>query len=264
MKALTKRTALLTALIIMLSVMLAACEPADSSGATTDSATNEDVFVIKTTYCDLKYPAKWEKKIKVDSSEGSDGKVSFLMNDTSVFDITFGDGETLLGVLEKDSKSTDIYVKFYELDEKDKDYDSYAAMQDDVNVITANLEKDYNFKIGTPLLEDDGKTFEVKTSVATLYYPLRWKDTVTINTDENKTEFLCDGTKLFCIYFGGDKGELLGTYNGSELRLETYEFDEEKLSQEQLFTYSAMQEDFNTIFEKLCEDKNFDLALPNQ
>lgn len=226
-----------------------------------DKDNNSDLFTIETKYCDLRYPSKWEDKVKVDILDDSIDTVRFSSGGKNVFDISFTDGDTILGTLKTDEGTVDVYVLFYELDKKDKYYEDYAAMQDDVNVITENLAKDYDFSSGKPLLEDDGKTFEIETKIVTMHYPQRWKDSVKVEADDKAVAFSCDGTPLFTIHFGAEKGELLGTYNGTKLWLETFDFDQKKLSAEQIGMYEAMQEDVNVILQNLYDDDKFELPV---
>lgn len=222
---------------------------------------SDELFTIETKYADLRYPSKWEDKVKVDILDDSIDTVRFSSGGKNVFDISFTDGDTILGTLKTDEGTVDVYVLFYELDKKDKYYEDYAAMQDDVNVITENLAKDYDFSIGTPLLEDDGKTFAIETEIVTMYYPQRWKDSIKVEADDKAVAFSCDGTPLFTIHFGAEKGELLGTYNGTKLWLETFDFDQKKLSAEQIAMYEAMQEDVNVILQNLYDDDKFELPV---
>ena len=222
---------------------------------------SDELFTIETEYADLRYPSKWEDKVKVDTLDDNLHTVRVSSDSKSIFDITFTDGNTMLGTLTTDDGPVNVYVLFYELDKKDKNYEDYAAMQDDVNVITENLAKDYDFSIGKPLLEDDGKTFEIETKIVTMHYPQRWKDSVKVEADEKAVAFSCDGTPLFTIHFGAEKGELLGTYNGTKLWLETFGFDKNTLSAEQIAVYEAMQEDVTVILQNLYGDDKFELPI---
>ncbi len=242
--------------VLCICGLLAAC--GDGKKAEED---NDEFFTIETKYADLRYPSKWEDKVKTDILEDGVYTVRFSSNGKSIFDISFNKGDTLLGTLFTDDGNVGVYVRFYELDKKDKSYEDFAAMQDDVNIITENLAKDYDFSIGTPLLEDDGKTFAIETKIVTMYYPQRWKDSVTVKADDKAVAFSCDGTPLFTIYFGSEKGTLLGTYDGTELRLETFDFDKKKLNAAQIGIYEAMQEDVNVILQNLYEDKKFEVSL---
>lgn len=238
--------------LIMVFFVLAACS---------DNGSSKDLTTIETSVCDLKFPSKWEKTVDVDVLDQKTETVRFSMDGVSIFDISFGNGDTLLGTLKKGEETTDVYVLLYELDKKDKNYETYAKVQDDVNVITENLAKDYEFKAGAPLLEDNGETFEIKTSLCPMRYPKRWEDRVTIKAEEKQVSFSCDDTPLFTLYFGGDKGELLGKYDGTELRLYTDKLDSEKLTAKQITEYGAMQEDVNVILQGLYDDKKFEVAF---
>lgn len=245
-------------LLALVAACMLFCGCSDTGSGNADA---NGLMTVETSFCDIKFPSKWENTVKVDVLEQSVETVRFSMDGVSIFDITFGKGDTLLGTLKNGAETTDVYVLFYELDNKDKNYETYAKVQDDVNVITENLAKDYSFTPGAPLLEDNGEVFEIKTSLLTLQYPERWKDRVAIEVAEKQVSFSCEGTPLFTLYFGGEKGELLGTYDGTELRIVTDKLDREKLSSEQFAEYSAMQEDVNVILEGLYDDKEFEIAF---
>lgn len=247
-----KKYVFLLIALILICLTLPSCN-------TNDNKT--DVFTIETSICNLKYPSKWKDAISIDKLENSTETVRFSLNGTSVFDISFNEGDTLLGKLKKDEKTIDVYVLLYEIDKQNKDYETCLAMQDDVNVITDNLSKDYDFSIGKSLPEDDGKTFEITTPVVTFSYPEKWKNKVDVNLNEETVEFTSDGNKLFNIYFGGSKGNLLGTYDGKEIRLETFAIDS-NLPEDKKAEYSSMQEDVNVMLEKLYKDEKFVLAVP--
>ncbi len=97
---------------------------------------DSETFDVKTKVVTLKYPKKWEKKVKVTEKEDT---VSFKAGDTRLFDLRFSKGDgNLLGTY----KDTPIYVVEYKVKT-----DEQKAMQQDVNVIINNLSKDKDFKI---------------------------------------------------------------------------------------------------------------------
>lgn len=257
MKNISKKVIIFLFIVLPLTATLfTACENQQSSG-------EEGYFTIETSYCTLKYPKKWEETVKTDVLNDDTNTVHFSKDGVNVFDITFGDGDTLLGTLKKDGKSTDVYALFNDFKKDDANYNTYMAMQDDVNYITANLEKDYDFAVGKALNEDSGDVYEITTKVVTMKYPERWKEDVTAKEESDGVVFSSGDVKLFTIYFGGDKGEEIGTYKDTVIRLETYKFDKSKMTAEDYQRYSAMQEDVNVLLDALYEEKNFKAALPN-
>lgn len=114
------------------------------SAATHDSSAvnvidpNENVFVIHTDYCDMKYPSKWEKEVKVDVSAE---KVSFTTADgkAKLFDLCFGGNEGYIYGTLTGENPVEIRVVSYDIDAKQEEFDDYCAMQEDMNVILQYL-----------------------------------------------------------------------------------------------------------------------------
>ena len=105
-------------------------------GVEPEVAESNEVFEIKTDVVSLYYPAKWKDKVDVKVN----GKtVSFENEGKSVFDIRF---EECDGFLLGTYKTTPVYIVEHEAKN-----DEQVAMQQDVNVIISQLEKDTNFKI---------------------------------------------------------------------------------------------------------------------
>ena len=99
---------------------------------------DEEVFVIETDYCDMKYPSKWEKKVKIDVTPE---KVSFATADGEVklFDLCFGGEEGYVyGTLTGD-KPVEIRVVSYDIDENLKNFEECCIMQDNMNIILQYL-----------------------------------------------------------------------------------------------------------------------------
>lgn len=129
-----------------------------------------------------------------------------------------------------------------------------AEMQEDINVIFQHLVSDYDFEAGVALEKEDDSVFEIETSVTTLYYPTKWKDRVTVDVEDTKVSFSCDGTPLFDLVFTeSDDGYLLGTYSGTPINIVDYMVYDD--------TLAAMQEDVNVILQHLMEDENFVIHL---
>ena len=260
---------LLILVIAILSVSLFACsEKKEADGdnkTTTDSSAAADeketaapveVFVIKTDYADLKYPKKWEDRVKVDVK---DNTVAFSADKKPLFDLVFnGKDGFVLGTIKKDDGNIVVRIVDHKLNEKDKKYNEYAGMQNDVNVIIDHLREDYDFAIEEDLSEDDEKeVFEIETSLGKLYYPTKWKKDVKIDVEDQAVKFSTGKVKLFDLLFGGKKGDLLGTYNGTEIRLVNYDINQKDYKEDEYFRLSEMQMDVNVILKHLMEDKNF-------
>lgn len=99
-------------------------------------------YDIKTSVCTLKYPKKWQKKVKTNESGDT---VQFTCDGVKLFDICFS--EKADGIKIGKYKDKPVYAVTYTFDkEKNKDnLEQLRAMQDDVNVIIDNLALDKNF-----------------------------------------------------------------------------------------------------------------------
>lgn len=93
-------------------------------------------FDIKTSVVTMKYPKKWEEKVKIDVTEEC---VKFSNYETSLFDLYFKECD---GYLLGTYKDTPIYIIDYPVES-----DEQSAMQEDVNVILQHLLEDSNFVI---------------------------------------------------------------------------------------------------------------------
>ena len=138
---------LLILVIAILSVSLFACsEKKEADGdnkTTTDSSAAADeketaapveVFVIKTDYADLKYPKKWEDRVKVDVK---DNTVAFSADKKPLFDLVFnGKDGFVLGTIKKDDGNIVVRIVDHKLNEKDRHYDKKISdMRDRLDVI---------------------------------------------------------------------------------------------------------------------------------
>lgn len=106
-------------------------------------------------------------------------------------------------------------------------------------------------------------TYVIRTPYCDLLYPERWKDAVTVTTvagEPYTVKFVLkkDGTPLFDLMFGGEKGILLGTLIRKDgnvvLRSQSYAFDPER---EDYDTCCMIQEDLNVILQHLMEETEF-------
>lgn len=98
---------------------------------------------------------------------------------------------------------------------------------------------------------------EIVSDIATLYYPEKWSDNITVDKRHNTVSFTSNGTRLFDFVFGGTEGTLLGYYDGVEVRIMSYEIIEDNYTENEYITLRAMQEDIDIVIEHLIEDKKF-------
>ena len=104
---------------------------------------DNETYDIETDVCTLKYPKKW--KDKVTAEVGKDA-VKFSCDGTKLFDICFTEQKN--GIYIGKYKDTPVYVVSYKIDDKGKSkeqIEELRIMQDDLNVITDNLQADKNF-----------------------------------------------------------------------------------------------------------------------
>ena len=203
-----------------------------------------ETYAIDFAGLQLKYPEKWKDKVTVTVS---DNKAAFVCGDVPLFDLLANSDEGyVLGTVCADEYTVLSVVSYDIADTENADL---FAMQEDMNVILQNLMTDYEFVVGEAVEKIDDSTVDIETSVTTLKYPARWKDTVTANVTENGVSFVNYGTSLFDLVFTECDGFLLGTYNDTPI----YIVDYPVYSDEQ----AAMQEDVNVILQHLMEDPNF-------
>lgn len=154
---------------VLLSVCFVGCDSGTSDNTSTtaisssDSGeseigfykTDEDTFEIKTEYCSLYYPKKWENYIKTEIDDKELYMVKFVAleekDEIPLFDIVFGKPSTgsKLGSLEIDNEKVDVYLvdhsgEWPENFTKDSESNLFA-MSEDVNVLISKLV--YNSKM---------------------------------------------------------------------------------------------------------------------
>ncbi len=262
-------TALL--LILIMSLMMTACSDKPSEATEAEATADEaakaeqsaaennseqpeteapvETYDIETKYAVLKYPKAWQDEVDVTIDDGTPYKVGFKCGEQPLFTLVFNGKEgDVLGTLIRDDGNVVVRVSMDKLDKKDKRYSDYSTMQEDVNVIFQHLKEDYQFPDGE--IEDfDESVYEIKTDFATLYYPQRWKDKVTVKTDKTEVIFSNGSTPLFALSFGGENGYEVGTYNGKPLKIIDYPVESDE--------HANMQEDVNVILDNLRKDSKF-------
>lgn len=233
-------------LVLALVIVCAFAACGDTSEQKTKPETAS--FTTSTDYADLKYPEEFKDDVDVDVDKD---KVTYRCDGEKLFTVYFdSDKGDTLGYI--DGK-TRVSVKTYDV--KDEDADKVEA----VNCILDYLQYDYDFTVGemdpASVEEEEVEVFAIQTSLVKMYYPTKWKDKVDITVKDKSVSFKDGDTKLFTLYFGGYKGYLLGTYDGTEIRIVDYEIKGDE--------QAAMQEDVNVILQYLMEDKKFEINLEN-
>lgn len=112
---------------------------------------------IKTSYCNLCFPKKWEENLKIKNKEkDGNNSVEFWAKvdkkeSVHIFDIMFGgEGYTVGTITDKNGKKIDINVKSYEpdLDDTwtDEEKNTIYAIGEDINYLLLELEKVEGFE----------------------------------------------------------------------------------------------------------------------
>lgn len=250
-----------TIIILSAFLLLSLCGCADKTAQKTKSTDSEkisfmdngdSVFEIKTDYVSLYYPEKWKDSVDI---KNTDGIVSFyaLPSNTKLFDVLFDKNEgDQIGTILVDGKSVKVCVKTFSIDKDLENYDDLSSMQEDVNVILNKLVTENNLNTEftvNEVIPDASDVFEIETPLTKLYFPTLWKNEVDISVKDNAVYFSKDQTKIFDLIFGGTDGDLLGTYNGTQIRVVLYEVEGNDLN--------GIQEGVNTIIEYLEKDSAF-------
>ncbi len=259
-----KRLIAILLICILSACVFAACQDQgkekDKNTATADTRDTDDAseeivetFEIPTKYATLKYPKRWKDIAKIDMKEGEPYTVSFSVNDAKSFDLIFnGDKGDILGTLKTDKGQYLLTVVAAALDEKAKDYKSLRNMQEDINVMLDCLDEDYEFVKGVDAREEEPEEYAIKTSLVDLYYPQKWENKVKTEVLDDMVKFSCEDTPLFDIVFGGDKGVLIGSFDGTEIYIVDYPLKDNEMKN--------MQEDVNVIINYLQKEEKFVLA----
>lgn len=219
---------------------------------------SEEVFTIETKYCNLCYPEKWKENLQIGIDENDVYTVNFSADGIELFDLSFnGEDGYALGTLKTEEGNFVVRVVSYDIDDSIENYETYLMMQDDINIIIEHMVSDYEFIVGEIVEDGNDSVYGIETSVTTFYYPEKWKDIVTIDKTEDSVQFSYNDIKLFDLNFSGTDGYLLGKYKDIEIRVVSYEINEDNISVTELTELRAMQEDVNVIIQKLFLDNNF-------
>ncbi len=212
-----------------------------------------NTYEIPTKLAVMKYPEQWKDIVTVEAQDTEPYTVTFSAYGVKVFELFFNGTEgDLLGTLITDEGQYLVMTKMAKVKESSKHYEDYRNIQEDVNVILENFAKDYTFIPGVDAREDNQEVFAISTSIGELYYPVKWKDRIMIDVTDSKVSFSSEGVPLFDIMIGGEEGNLVGRYDGTNILIVDYPLEDE--------TMKNMQEDVNIILNHLQEDEKFVLA----
>ena len=221
---------------------------------------SEKYMEIETPYTTLLYPEQWAEALKVEVTEGDEYVVSFsadVEGETKqpLFDLTFGDGlDNKMGSIQlEDGSVVDVAVNFASLDNVNND--TILSMQEAANELLSKLPLSRE-----PIVEAVAD-LAIETSYGNLSFPGEWKDSVTVQQEDNSVLFYANVNeqtiKLFAVEFGVDEdsaiGSMLDTNNESvtvgismeEINLDNSWSDEEK---NMLYT---MQESINHVLDNI-------------
>lgn len=119
----------------------------DYNFVTAEDAVNidrDDVYEIETSVVPLYYPTAWKDEVTV---EVEDAAVRFSCGDVKLFDVLFGSDK---GDYIGSYKDTAVSIITYDLEKENlssAELTNLRAMQDDVNVVLDNLQKDKDFTV---------------------------------------------------------------------------------------------------------------------
>lgn len=266
-----KRIVIFTICLIAVLFCCISCRSVRPDNTVDDPVTNEaettarnnhldvETYTVETRYCNLKYPAKWEGKVKTEIFDNYGYIVKFIADDVSLFDFEFVEGNgVLLGTLVTDSENVVIKITSYDLEHEMQDYDIYAEMQSDIDVIIENLMADYTLELDEIIEPEEESVFEIKSSLVALYYPTKWKESILVETSENRVKFSCNSVPLFDIVFGDNENvSPLGYYKDIAVSVTTHDISSDFYTDSEYVYLRAMQEDVDVVIEGLLSDENF-------
>lgn len=221
---------------------------------------SEKYMEIETPYTTLLYPEQWADALQIEVTEGDEYVVSFsadVEGETKqpLFDLTFGDGlDNKMGSIQLDNGSiVDVAVNFVSLDNVNND--TILSMQEAANELLSKLPLSRE-----PIVEAVAD-LAIETSYGNLSFPGEWKDSVTVQQEDNSVLFYANVNeqtiKLFAVEFGVDADSAIGSVLDSnnenvtvgimmeELNLDNSWSDEEK---NMLYT---MQESINHVLDNI-------------
>ena len=225
------------------SVSATTLPPSESNEQNVSSENENNTFVIEAAGLKLQYPLRWQEQVSIDVDTNT---ATFSFENEKLFTLFFNcpDKGNVLGTVCGD-KNIVITILDYDVSN-----DNAVSMQEDVNVILQHLIEDYDFVAGEAIVKESSDVFAIKTSITTLYYPVKWQDMVSVEVSDTKVSFTYGNESLFDLVFTEtENGFLLGTYEDTPIYVVDYEVSSNEAS--------AMQEDVNVILHYLIEDDNF-------
>lgn len=252
---LQRKKLIVMCLVVVSLLTLVACNSED--------VPKQNLIKVETPYCVLCLPGEFNEKISWNVLNEDPYNVVFssAKDNTELFSITFNEKqENLLGTLVLEEEDVAIYYDFAELDEESDTYEEYCRYQEGINTIAEYLVADYEFNINKIVDRNEGKTYDIETSVATLKYPLRWENVVDVEVAERSASFSYREVLLFKILFYENEGDLLGEYNGTPVSVVFNEIEQDNYSSSEYDEICWMQEDVNVIIQNLNKDKQFKMA----
>lgn len=106
---------------------------------------SEDMMEVDSPVGTLYYPEKWKDDI---TFQVNDDQLEALYDDNPLFTLFFGGKKgDLYGTVEYDGTDIDLRYKMYDLDSKNKDYETMIAMQEDINIIFQYLMQEEKLSV---------------------------------------------------------------------------------------------------------------------
>lgn len=248
-----KRFSLLLLLVICLC-FFGACENVNDpvNKEITQTQVKNDSNSLKTPYITLNFPQNFFDNIifEVEKEEPYTVLFKTKQDNIELCSLVFnGKGDILVGTLIGETSNTVVYMNMPEMDSNSKNYLTYCGYQEDINKALNELFEFNDFVFNEIVEFEDKSTFDIKTSVATMKYPNKWKEKVEIKVTKEEVKFLNGETPLFDLVFHECEGLLLGTYNETPVYLVSHPVKTEE--------QESMQEDVNVILQNLMDDSNF-------
>lgn len=204
------------------------------------SKEDSGVFTFRSKIGTLCYPNKWKDAVEI---ETTDAHVRFSHEGNKLFDLAFADGD---GFLIGSVGDTPVYLVYYSANNEME-----RAMQDDVNVLLQALMERDDYSASAPDTPGKEEVFTIESRIGALRYPVKWKDRVTVEADDEQVSFSNGSVRLFALVFSEGEGYFLGTYGETPIYVVDYEVEGEE--------NRAMQDDLNVIIQYLLEEPEFSL-----
>lgn len=221
---------------------------------------------IETPYGVLRYPDRWQAYLRVYPSADMGYSVLFSCRlsagvELPMFDISFDQvkGNFVGYLAEEDGKTVPVYLQTYSLGLEDAlgdgDWDTYLAMQEDLNQVLEQIR----FAEQAPVETED---VVIETPYGTLVYPGEYAPYLQTQHKDNSQEYtvevfcvlgLEDVRKLFTVICNDDPEGAVGTMNesGKMVHISMEEPALEGLSQDKQDLILAMMEAVNDLLDAL-------------